>query len=469
MPENPVPARHRRRTEGPAISSGDSIYALSSAAGPAGVAVVRLSGPAVAAAVMALAGDLPAPRQAALRALHHPQTGEVLDRGLVLWFPAPRSFTGEDLAELHVHGGRAVLDGLFHALGRIAGLRMAEAGEFTRRAVANGKLDLTAAEGIGDLIAAETEAQRRQALQQSDGALAAVYQAWSARLLRILAHLEAWLDFPDEELPDNLVRETQAALTRLKRELLDHLADARQGERVRNGLQVAIIGAPNAGKSTLLNALAQRDVAIVTARAGTTRDVLDVHLNLGGHAVTLADTAGLRETDDEIEREGMRRALQRAGNADLILHLAEVGGDWDAVQIGSGVDSAGGPEVIRVRTKIDLFSDPDPQDIVSSSVVALSVSNGDGMAVLLDRLTDAAAGLTAHSGMAPPTRWRHRESLTHAAGALTRAEAGLADGLPFELVGEDLRMAVRALGRITGAVDVEDLLDVIFRDFCIGK
>lgn len=469
MPERPGRARRRRRTEGPAISSGDSIYALSSAAGPAGVAVVRLSGPAVATAVRALAGDLPVPRQAALRALRHPETAEVLDRGLVLWFPAPHSFTGEDLVELHVHGGRAVLDGLFRTLGRMPGLRLAEAGEFTRRAVANGKLDLTAAEGIGDLIAAETEAQRRQALQQADGALNTVYQGWATRLLRVLAYLEAWLDFPDEELPDSLVPETQAALTRLSQELLAHLADARQGERVRNGLQVAIIGAPNAGKSTLLNALAQRDVAIVTAQAGTTRDVLDVHLNLGGHAVTLADTAGLRETDDEIEREGMRRAMARAGCADVILHLAETGCAWDVVQFESDMDGGGGPEVIRIRTKIDLPGKPDPQDIVSSSVVALSVQTGHGMAVLLDRLTDVAAELTAHSGAAPPTRWRHRESLEHAAASLSRAEAGLANGLPFELVGEDLRMAVRALGRITGAVDVEDLLDVIFRDFCIGK
>jgi len=433
------------------------------------VAVVRLSGGAVAGALAGLIGPLPPPRKAVLRALRDPETAEVLDRGLVLWFPAPNSFTGEDLAELHVHGGRAVLDGLFRALGRFPDLRMAEAGEFTRRAVANGKLDLTAAEGIGDLIAAETAAQRRQALQQADGALATVYQDWSNRLLRILAHMEAWLDFPDEDLPDSLVPETRAALARLGEELRRHLADARQGERVRNGLQVAIIGAPNAGKSTLLNALAQRDVAIVTAQAGTTRDVLDVHLDLGGHAVTLADTAGLRETDDEIEREGMRRALQRAAGADLILHLAEAGTAWDPVHFESETAAAGGPEVIRVRTKIDLSPDGDPQDIVSSSVIGLSVRSGEGMAVLLDRLTGAAEDLTRHGGLAPPTRWRHRESLGDAVAALARAEDGLAQGLPFELVGEDLRMAVRALGRITGTVDVEDLLDVIFRDFCIGK
>ncbi|MDF1722106.1 MAG: tRNA uridine-5-carboxymethylaminomethyl(34) synthesis GTPase MnmE [Minwuia sp.] len=451
------------------MSGGDSIYALSSAAGPAGVAVVRLSGAVVADAVRALAGTMPTPRKAALRALRDPENGEILDRALVLWFPGPASFTGEDLAELHVHGGRAVLDGLFQALGRIAGLRMAEAGEFTRRAVANGKLDLTAAEGIGDLIAAETTAQRRQALQQTDGALAEIYQGWSARLLRILAHMEAWLDFPDEELPDTLVPDMQTALTALRRELQAHLADARQGERVRNGLQVAIIGAPNAGKSTLLNALARRDVAIVTAQAGTTRDVLEVHLDLGGHAVTVLDTAGLRETGDEIEREGMRRALQRAGSADLILHLAEVDTDWGPVQIESDQAVAGGPAVIRVRTKIDRADRCTSPDIVSSSVVAVSISTGEGVPVLLDRLTRAADDLTRYGGQAPPTRWRHRESLGHADGYLARAMTGLSDGQPFELVGEDLRMAVRALGRITGAVDVEDLLDVIFRDFCIGK
>ncbi len=431
--------------------------------------MVRLSGPCVGGVLAALIGDLPPPRRAVLRAVLDPETAEVLDRGLVLWFPAPGSFTGQDLAELHVHGGRAVLDGLFQVLARFPDLRMAEAGESTRRAVANGKLVLTAGEGSGDLIAAETAAQRRQALQQADGALAGVHAGWSARLVRILAHLEAWLDFPDEELPDSLIPETRAALIGLRDELTAHLADARQGERVRNGLQVAIIGAPNAGKSTLLNALAQRDVAIVTAQAGTTRDVLDVHLDLAGHAVTIADTAGLRVTDDAIEQEGMRRALQRAGAADLILHLAEAGMPWQEVQVAPDPDGGGGPEVIRVRTKIDLTGAPGPQDIVSSSVIPLSVRTGTGMLVLLDRLTRAAEGLTRLGGVAPPTRWRHRESLSDAVRGLERAEAGLADGVPFELVGEDLRMAVRALGRITGAVDVEDLLDVIFRDFCIGK
>lgn len=431
--------------------------------------MVRLSGPYTRAALIALAGALPPARHAALRVLRDPATGEVLDRGLVLWFPAPKSYTGEDLAELHVHGGRAVLDGLFRVLAAQPGLRMAEAGEFTRRAVANGKLDLTAAEGIGDLIAAETAAQRRQALQQADGHLAALYQGWSADLVAVLAWMEAWLDFPDEDLPDSLVPETTARLGSLRHHIAGHLADARQGERVRTGLQVAIVGAPNAGKSTLLNALAQRDVAIVTAEPGTTRDVLEVQLDLGGHAVTLLDTAGLRETENAVEREGIRRARERAGSADVVVHLVEAGTHSAHLDLGGGASGEAQPPVIQVRSKVDLSHEPEPQDMVSSSVIDLSVMSGKGLPALLDRLTEMARDLTETGGSAPPTRWRHRESLAHTVEALVRAQEGLENGLPLELVGEDLRIAIRALGRITGKVDVEDLLDVIFRDFCIGK
>ncbi|WP_348637675.1 tRNA uridine-5-carboxymethylaminomethyl(34) synthesis GTPase MnmE [Minwuia sp. IMCC3077] len=451
------------------MSSADTIHALSSAPGPAGVAVVRLSGPATRAALIAFAGDLPSPRRAALRTLNDPATGEVLDRGLVLWFPAPNSYTGEDLAELHVHGGRAVLDGLFRALAAQPGLRTAEAGEFTRRAVANGKLDLTAAEGIGDLIAAETAAQRRQALRQADGHLADLYQGWSADLVAVLAWMEAWLDFPDEDLPDSLVPETTARLAALRGHIAGHLAEARQGERVRTGLQVAIVGAPNAGKSTLLNALAQRDVAIVTAEPGTTRDVLEVQLDLGGHAVTLLDTAGLRETENAVEREGIRRARERAGSADVVVHLVAAGTHSAPLELARAAPGEPAPPVISVRSKVDLPHDPEPQDMVSSSVIDLSVMSGEGLPVLLRRLTDMARDLTETGGSVPPTRWRHRESLAHTVAALDRAQEGLSNGLPLELVGEDLRMAIRALGRITGKVDVEDLLDVIFRDFCIGK
>lgn len=430
---------------------------------------MRLSGPATRAALIALAGDLPPARHAALRSLRDPATGEVLDRGLVLWFPAPNSYTGEDLAELHVHGGRAVLDGLFRALAAQPGLRMAEAGEFTRRAVANGKLDLTAAEGVGDLIAAETAAQRRQALRQADGHLAALYQGWSADLIAVLAYMEAWLDFPDEDLPDSLVPETTARLAALHGRIAEHLADARRGERVRTGLQVAIVGAPNAGKSTLLNALAQRDVAIVTAEPGTTRDVLEVQLDLGGHAVTLLDTAGLRETENAVEREGIRRARERAGSADVVVHLVEAGTHSAPLELTGGAPGEAEPPVISVRSKVDLPHDPEPQDMVSSSVIDLSVMSGVGLPDLLRRLTDMARELTETGGAVPPTRWRHRESLGHTVAALDRAQEGLTNGLPLELVGEDLRIAIRALGRITGKVDVEDLLDVIFRDFCIGK
>ncbi|MAN79235.1 MAG: tRNA uridine-5-carboxymethylaminomethyl(34) synthesis GTPase MnmE, partial [Magnetovibrio sp.] len=301
--------------------SGHTIFALASGGARAGVAVIRLSGPGAAAALTALAPGKPLadPRRAVLRALRDPATGEVLDQALVLFFPGPGSFTGEDVAEFHLHGGPAVVEGVLAALGQVAGLRPAEAGEFTRRAFLNGKLDLTQAEAIADLVAAETSEQRRQALDQAAGALGQIYEGWRARLIAAIAHVEAGIDFADEDLPEDIDRAARDALAALAGEIAAHLDDGRRGERLRAGVHLALLGRPNAGKSTLLNLLAGRDAAIVSETAGTTRDVIEVHLDLGGVPVIVADTAGLRDSADAVEREGVRRAAARADWADLKL------------------------------------------------------------------------------------------------------------------------------------------------------
>ncbi|MEC9347598.1 MAG: tRNA uridine-5-carboxymethylaminomethyl(34) synthesis GTPase MnmE [Pseudomonadota bacterium] len=444
--------------------SADTIYALSSGAGMAGVAVIRLSGPAAGTTLAALCGPLPGPRRAVLRTVRDPASGEAIDRGLVLWFPAPSSFTGEDMAELQVHGSRAVIADLFDLLARRDGLRLAEPGEFTRRAWHNGRMDLTAAEGLADLIAADTTAQRRQALRQADGELASIYAGWRERLLRVLAHMEAWLDFPDEDLPPETRSGLVADLVSLRDDVAAHLSDARRGERLRDGYTVAIVGPPNAGKSSLLNALARRDVAIVAATPGTTRDVLEVHLDLDGWPLVLLDTAGLRETDDAVEREGTRRALDRATRADLVLELRPA----DASASHPGPTLPDSVDRLLVRSKSDLPVTQDDPYLVSSDVITLSVLTGEGLETLLRTLAGRAAEAMQSGGNVLPTRLRHREGLAQCLAVIDRALA-LPDDGPPELMAEDLRMALRTLGRITGTVDVEDLLDVIFRDFCIGK
>jgi tRNA modification GTPase len=441
----------------------DTIFALASGAGRAGIAVIRLSGPATASVVATLTGrPPPPPRRATLRRLIDPADGGVLDEGLVLWFPGPASFTGEPMAELQLHGGRAVVGGVLAAIGRCAGLRPAEPGEFTRRAVVNGKLDLTAAEGLADLVAAETAMQRRQALRQLDGVLGRLYRGWADRLTRVLAESEAAIDFPDEDLPADLEQRANDGIRRLLAEIDVHLRDDRRGERLRDGIEIAVIGPPNAGKSSLLNMLVQRDVAIVTPIAGTTRDVIEVQMDLGGFPVVLADTAGLREASDIVESEGIRRALARAGSADLKIAL------FDATA-WPGLDSMTlalvDDDTVPVLNKIDRRTVPGDVRIAGRPAQAISLATGAGLATLLHRLTQVVAerhGL----GEAPLlTRARHRAALESCRAALDRA---LAAPLP-ELAAEDLRLAVRALGRITGEVDLEEILDRIFAEFCIGK
>lgn len=487
-----------RAGRGSRMSQDDTIFALSSAPGRAGVAVLRVSGPAAGAALTALAGRLPAPRRATLATLRRPGTAEALDRALVLWFPGPASVTGEDVAELQVHGGRAVIDAVLAALAAQPGLRPAEAGEFARRAFDRGRLDLSEVEGLADLIDAETEAQRRQALRQMDGGLSRLSEGWRAELVGALARLEAAIDFPEEDLPTGLLAAVRHHILCLEENITQYIGNSHSGERLRSGVYVAIIGPPNAGKSSLLNALARRDVAIVSETAGTTRDVIEVHLDLGGYPVILADTAGLREAAGEaaaeagaetaretagdapdpqqaIEAEGMRRARAGAAAADLRLAVFDLS---DLMRPGTApLDPATlallDHDSLVVLNKCDLVPEPErrppglpPGLPPGTAVVTISARSGAGLADLVARLEQEVARRLARGVAAPAvTRLRHRRALEDAVAALARARAA---ELP-ELVAEDLRLAARALGRIAGRVDVEEILDSIFREFCIGK
>jgi tRNA modification GTPase len=440
-------------------SDTDTIYALATPAGRSGVAVVRISGLDARAALAALtARDLPTPRVATLRRLIG-RDAVPIDDALVLWFPAPHSFTGEDVAELHLHGGPAVIAAVLAELGRMPGLRLAEPGEFTRRAFDHDRLDLAQVEGLADLIAAETEMQRRQALRQAEGALSRRLESWRTDLLRVLARLEAYIDFPDEDLPRQLLAsielEIEQIAAALGKELAGHAA-----ERLRDGLTIAILGAPNVGKSSILNRLAQREAAIVSSIAGTTRDVIEVRMDIAGYPVTLADTAGLRASADEIEAEGVRRALARAEHADLKLLVFD-GGGWPTVDAETAklIDD----ESLLVVNKADLLREPEPVAVSGRAALKLSCRTGLGLESLVEAVAVAARG--AMGGSELLTRARHRAAVADAKAALDRARVAR----QLELKAEDLRLAVRAIGRITGRVDVEEVLDLIFKEFCIGK
>jgi tRNA modification GTPase len=438
--------------------AADTIYAPATAPGRAPVAVMRVSGPQAAAVAAGLTGRaLPAPRTAALRRLRDPLSGEVFDEALLLWFPGPRSETGEDLLEIQHHGGVALLASLLAALAQFPSCRPAGPGEFTRRAFLNGKLDLTAAEGLADLIDATTRAQARQALRQLEGELGRLYDNWRERLLESLARVEAEIDFSaEEEVPEAMVASVRPDIERLAAEMRDHLADDRRGERLRAGVAVAVIGAPNVGKSSLVNLLARREVAIVTPVAGTTRDVIEVQLDLGGVPVTLLDTAGLRETDDPVEAEGVARARRRAAEADFRLLVTEV---------GTAADVSADDTTLLVVNKIDAA----PAAAVPAGGLAISCRTGAGLEVLLATLT-ARVGTLAGVGDAPHlTRARHRQAVADAVQALARFLLRADEGAELALLAEDLRLAARAAGGITGVVGVEDVLDRIFATFCIGK
>ncbi len=434
--------------------------------------MVRISGPRAGDALNALAGRLPQARKAALARVRDPVSGEAIDEALALWFPGPNSETGEDIAELQLHGGRAVIAAVLGALGRLDGLRPAEAGEFTRRAFENGRLDLTAVEGLADLIGAETEAQRRQAYRQLKGLLGERAETWRARLIEALALVEARIDFSDEaDVPEDLLGPALKIVRELRGEIAEALAGAGRGERLRDGLLVAIAGPPNAGKSTLLNRIARREAAIVSPFAGTTRDVIEVHLDLDGYPVTLLDTAGIRDSDDPVEQEGVRRARERASEADLVLWVYDA---KDPPPRGGATLFARPVETWFVRNKIDLIAPLLKNELrnenesgISDIVLSLSAATGLGVAEFLSKLaTHARSYFGQETGLL--TRERHRKALDQAHNALDRALA-LGGGAGEEIVAEELRAAAQTLGRLTGRVDVEDILEVIFRDFCIGK
>jgi tRNA modification GTPase len=436
----------------------DTIYALSSAPGRAGVAMIRVSGPSVRDVLVSLGGEVPAPRLAALRDLRD-ASGNLVDRALVLWMPAPRSFTGEDVAEFHVHGGRAIVMAVLEAIERVVGTRPAEAGEFTRRAVENGKLDLTQAEAVADLVEAQTEAQRRQALGQFTGGLGRLYEDWRGRLVAALAWAEAEIDFSDEDLPGELLDRSRAVIRDIIKEIQVHKNDRRRGEIIREGVHLTVIGPPNAGKSSLINALARRDVAIVHETAGTTRDVIEVTLDIDGVPVIVSDTAGLRDATDAVEKEGVRRALERVASADLILLLLDCSVENPFAGLPADALEAA---ALTIWNKADL-----PQRVAPvAGMQLLSLKTGMGWEALMAQLSRLVAEKADSQRDAPViTRARHRRALDEAVSSLERALASRA----AELFTEDLRLAARAIGRITGRVDVEELLDLIFRDFCIGK
>ena len=438
-----------------ALPKRETIFALATAPGRAGVAMVRVSGPDADSGIRQLTGrEPPSERKAELRTLFDPSTGDQIDTGIVLFFAAPHSYTGENVVEFQIHGGRAAAAALLSALGKLPGFRPAEAGDFTRRAVENGRLDLTQAEAIADLVSAETDAQRILALRQHGGALAELYEGWRSRLIRAAAWIEAGIDFAEEELPADAAIQSRQEIGAVLGEIQAHLNDGRRGEILREGMQVAVIGPPNAGKSSLVNALARRDVAIVSEQPGTTRDVIEVHLDLGGYAVVLADTAGLRDSSEKIEQEGVRRARARAQSADLRLFVLDGAAENGRMPIADleGAD-------LVVWNKADIAAEK------TAPGLWVSAKTGEGLADLVDMLSSKAAARLG-GGEAPVlTRARHRHALEEAAQSL----AMIGDTPEPELAAEHIRLALRAIGRITGRVDLDELLDVIFRDFCIGK
>jgi tRNA modification GTPase len=437
------------------MSNVTTIFALSSGAGRAGVAVIRISGPAARDVIERMAAPVPERRRVAFRTIRDPRSGDPIDKAVVFWFAAPASETGEDVAELQLHGGPAVVRAALDALGRIEGCRMAEPGEFARRAFLNGKIDLAEVEGLADLVEAETEAQRRQALAQAGGALSKLYDGWRGRLIEIAGLTEAAIDFSDEgDVAANALDAGRRRAAALRDEIARHLDDGHRGEIVRDGFRVALLGPPNAGKSSLLNALARRDAAIVSEEAGTTRDVIEVRLDLHGFPVVISDTAGLREATGAIEREGVRRSLETARAADLVIWLSEAGDDP-------------APAEFSRETRLDVRSKADLARHESGSALAVSSRTGDGLDRLIALIAERCRSAIGDDAAPALTQTRHRVALEAAQQALGDYLAG--DPTAAELRAEDVRRAASALGRITGRVDVELVLDQIFSRFCIGK
>ncbi|MBB3811037.1 tRNA uridine-5-carboxymethylaminomethyl(34) synthesis GTPase MnmE [Pseudochelatococcus contaminans] len=449
------------------MSNSDTIVALATAPGRSAIAVLRLSGPSTKAILDTLCGNVPEARRASLRRLRN-SAGELLDQAVVLYFSSPASFTGEDAAEFHLHGGQAVVSAVLRAILDTGLGRLAEPGEFSRRAFLNGRLDLTAAEGIADLIDAETEAQRQQAMRQLEGSLSETVESWRDRLITAMALTEASLDFSDEgDVPDGLIDEGIAISSAVHTEIVNVLNDGRTGERLRTGFSVAIVGPPNAGKSTLLNRIAGREVAIVSPFAGTTRDAIEVRCDIDGFPVVFVDTAGLRDTEDEIEREGVKRARQRAEAADLILQLHAP--DNQSSQIsGSETIWPIDVELIAVRTKADISLFPcTVGDANTHADFVISAVTGQGIDDLLLAIKRRISKRTIQAPLI--TRERHRRALIDTVAHLERISETSSRAINPEFIAEDMRLSLRALGQITGRVGVEHILDKLFSGFCIGK
>jgi len=445
------------------MAESESIVALSSGRLPAGIAVVRLSGPKCRFAVETMCGKVPRPRRATLSRIRD-GTGSVLDEGIVVFFEGPHSFTGEDIAEFHLHGGKAVVAAVLEGLTSLPGIRYAEAGEFTRRAFLNGHLDLLEAEAAADLVNAETEAQRRLAVFNKEGAQTRLYGTWRDVLIRVRALIEAELDFSDEaDVPGSVADQGWTEVARLADSIQKHLGTYRRAEIIRDGYDVVIVGPPNAGKSSLLNALAERDAAIVSDEPGTTRDLVELALDLDGLKVRLTDTAGLRQGAGKVEAIGIARARERAATADLVLRLESLS---DGKPLSEPA-AAPGPESVRVGTKVDLLDNAARQKTGGRFDFLVSSVTGEGIPELMSNLGARASDAAGAQGDVLPSRSRHVALLRETAEALERALAG--DGMGLELRAEELRYAAERLGRISGAVDVEDLLDVVFSQFCIGK
>ena len=442
----------------------DTIFALSSGQGKAAVAIVRVSGGSSRDVLESMIKmSFPPPRKATLRDILDPETGEKIDKAIVIWFPSTDSYTGENMVEYHVHGGVAVISSLLESLGKIENVRPALAGEFSRRAFEYGKFDLTVAEGIADLVDAETDIQRRQALSQSSGSLGALYEGWRQRLLDLRALVEVTIDFSDQELPDDIIEPVKPEISMIMSEMNKHLEDGHWGERLRRGIQVVIAGPVNVGKSSLFNVLADRQAAIVDAEAGTTRDIIEVHLDVNGWPLTIVDTAGLRDGESEVEAEGIRRARGKIKEADIRLIMLD-GGSWPAIpeEIGELINES----AVLVLNKCDLLSSGTKiNPILGREALEISCKTGFGIEHLLETIKKRLGEQYSPSGSPIISRSRHRHALQACIEALSRYDKCAGS----EIGAEELRLAADALGKITGRIDIENILDIIFQDFCIGK
>tara|TARA_B100000579_G_scaffold393737_1_gene370579 strand:- start:6667 stop:7998 length:1332 start_codon:yes stop_codon:yes gene_type:complete len=442
-----------------------TFYALSSGSGISGISVIRVSGTETKNVILSLTnGPLPKPRVATVKKINKINTNELIDEGIIIWFPGPQSYTGEDMAEFHVHGSRSVVEAIHQSISKIKNCRLAEPGEFTKTAFQNGKINLLKAESIGDLIASETEIQRKQAIKIMSGKHSKIYNSWRDSLIKVLANIEAKIDFPDENLPDNILNDIKTKTNKVKIEIAKVLEDQNVGERIREGFKVAIVGPSNAGKSSLLNYLSRREVAIVSETAGTTRDVIETHLNLSGLPVVLSDTAGIRESEDEIEKKGIRLALKKAEKADLNIVVIE---PKNAHFTGFLKDLITDKSILVIN-KSDLGIDQLLDEFKKFNPIYISIKKEKNLDKLINTIKDKLKNQFINHENILITRERHREHLEKCISYLNEfLEKN--NSKDYDLAAEDLRLATKHLGIIVGKIDVEEVLGSIFRDFCIGK